>query len=902
MRLTLALLLAPALLAAQTPDTGRGIALPVTDSALRIPADRVSDLVPWVAGGGLDETGLPTWHGIPVERGEWTIDGVRWASGLRSTGFAGFGPRSIRLEPGLGALAHAQLSASAIGPLTLGFTTLGAGDRWTAHGSTETGAPFRPTGGTGDSRLQAAAGGPLGGGFRLQLGGALDARQAASGGIGYGDSPYYLASGIDTTMTYQGPSLDSISAPIQRYTPSDKVPYTPRSLADWTARIDGRVGAATTWAHWVGTRQAEGLFQYHDAYNPAQITGVDQQAFDLAAGVAAPLGSRRFTMAVALQHERSEQGPLTYASQLDTRSPGLGLMLGGLGLRWNMDNFPVDDQLVTNYRENLAGSRRSPYDLENTDQYRLQDLYRNSPYATFGWSEGGGPVGQLRFYDDRRFVASAGLAQDRLLGGSASIGVEVIRHDARLYAANLTSQANSNVWIEHPDEAAATLGWSYAGSGWALDAGLRVDRFTSDARRPYVRVTDPAEPNFGKYVWFPRGSSAAVTDSSVRWVPDGAHTAAAPHVVLRGTLGTGWDARLRYQRSATVPDFADLYDGVNTDIAITNLSSAYSQDVGHEIVDHLEAGLDRRRGPVHAGATYFEDHYKKVVATRLGAFYDPLKKQVNDLLYHPLIDGPTIKGLELSAGTDITTHLVLGGSYTYLTTDDITYIYGFLTQDASPLRHHTLAATARLTGPDHGIAAGLGALVTVRVLSGSAQVVDPSGIPFTGPSPIRSEGIPAWKSLDLRLVKGVTIGGHRATAYVDARNLLNTANLVHAFALGDPRHAPVSQELAWEADSASYATEATRNGLYNSGTGTVDLTFGGAGRGGCGAWLTASGASNPPDCAYLIAAEQRFGNGDGLFTAAEQHAASTSFYLTQFGSGAFNGPPRAIRVGLEVGF
>ena len=903
-RLTLTLLLLPAALAAQMNDTTRGTPVPVTDSALRIPVDRASDLVPWVAGGGLDETGAPTWHGVPVARGVWTIDGVRWASGLRSTGFSGLGPLPTRLEPGLGSLAGATLSASAIGPLTFDLTTRTAGDRWAAHGSTESGAPFRPDGGTGDSRLQATAGGPLGGSFRLHLDGTLGARQAASGGVGYAEAPYYLATGIDTTMWYQDAIGDSIEAPIQHYAPTDKVPFTPRSMADWTARLDGHLGSASTWAHWVGTRQSEGLFQYHDAYNPAQIAGRNQQAYDVAAGLGVPLvGGRRIMVAIALQDERSEQGPLTYASQLDTRNPGLGLMLSGLDLRWNLDNFPVDDQLVTNYRENLAGSRRSPYDLENTSQYRLSDLYRNSPYATYGWSEGGGPVGRLQFYDDRRVVASAGFVQERFLGGAASFGVEMIRHDARLYASNLTSQASSNVWIEHPNEEAGTLGWTYHGEGWALDAGVRIDRFISNGRRPYVRVTDPTSPLYNQFVWFPRGSSAAaVADSDVHWVPDDAHTAAAPHVGLAGTLAPGWEASLRYQRSATVPDFAYLYDGINTDIAITNtFTSSWGYDVGHEIVDHYEVGLARTRGPLRARATYFEDHDRKVVSTRFSAFYDPLKKQVNDLLYHPLVAGPTIKGVALSGDANVTAYLAVEGSYTYLSTPDVTYLYSFVLQDDSPLRHHSLAATVRLNGPDHGVAAGLGAVATFRLLSGLAQVVDPSGVPYTGPAPFRSVDIPAWKSLDLRLVKAMAVAGHHASVYVDARNLLNTANLVHAFALDDPRRSSGNQSYAWAFDSASYATEAARNGLYSYASGTIDLTFGGAGRGGCGAWLASNGQANPPDCAYMIQTEQRFGNGDGLFTVAEQRSASTAYYLTQFGPGAFNGPPRAVRVGVELG-
>ena len=909
MRLTIALLCLPAALTAQNPDTTKGLPLPVTDSALRIPADRASDLVPWTPGGGLDETGAPTWHGIPVGRGTWTIDGVRWASGLRSTGWLGVGPLPIRLEPGLNSLAGAALRPSATSPLTLDFTTLGAGERWTARGSTETGAPFRPAGGTGDSRLEAAAGGPVGRNFRLQLGGTLGARQAASGGVGYGDAPYYLATGIDTTMAvpvkdYSTGLYDTIYEPIQHYSATNKVPYTPRGTADWTMRIDGRVGDATTWAHWIGTRQAEGFFRYSDAFNPVQMSGLDQHGYDLAAGIEAPLGSRLLTATVAVQHERTEQGPLTYASQLDARNAGLGLMLNGLDLRWDMENFPVDAQLVTNYRNNLVGSRRSPYDLENTDQYRLADNYRNSPYAMYGWSEGGGPTGQLRFYDDRRLVASAGLTQGGILGGSATIGAEVVRHDARLYAFALTSEANSNVWIEHPDEAAVTLEWTYHALGWMLDLGTRIDRFNSHGRRSYDRVNDPSDPRFGKYLWFPRGFSVAATDpANVHWVADDAHTASAPHASLRGAVSGVWGVQLGYQRSATIPDFADLYSEINTDLAITNTGAVFGRDLGHEIVDHFEGGLAWHRGILQTGATYFQDRYRKVVANRLGSFYDPLKKQINDLVYNHLEAGPTIKGATLTASASVTRHISIAGAYTNLTTQMVDFYYDYLYTlvEESPLRHHSFAATARWTGSERGLTAGLGALVSVRLMSGLAEAIPSSGPPSTFPGIVRSHELPAWKSVDLRLVKTTAIAGHRAAAFVDARNLFNTANLLHAFATGDPRRSTTAQASAWSTDSITYAVEAKRNGVYIGG-GTIDLRFSGAGRGGCGTWVAASGAPNPPNCAYLIAAEQRFGNGDGLFTAGEQRATSTSYYLTQVGAGATNGPPRAIRAGLEFAF
>jgi hypothetical protein len=53
---------------------------------------------------------------------------------------------------------------------------------------------------------------------------------------------------------------------------------------------------------------------------------------------------------------------------------------------------------------------------------------------------------------------------------------------------------------------------------------------------------------------------------------------------------------------------------------------------------------------------------------------------------------------------------------------------------------------------------------------------------------------------------------------------------------------------------------------------------------------------------YLIRAEQRFGNGDGLYTPAEQTRAFTSYYHSWRTRNFFLDSPRRMRLGLEVNF
>jgi hypothetical protein len=87
--------------------------------------------------------------------------------------------------------------------------------------------------------------------------------------------------------------------------------------------------------------------------------------------------------------------------------------------------------------------------------------------------------------------------------------------------------------------------------------------------------------------------------------------------------------------------------------------------------------------------------------------------------------------------------------------------------------------------------------------------------------------------------------------------------------------------------------------------GSMNLQFGGAADpiGACGNWENQSGTSAPLNCGYLIRAEQRWGNGDGIFTQKEQERASDAlYYANGRGENFFYGQGTRIRVGVEFNF
>ena len=138
------------------------------------------------------------------------------------------------------------------------------------------------------------------------------------------------------------------------------------------------------------------------------------------------------------------------------------------------------------------------------------------------------------------------------------------------------------------------------------------------------------------------------------------------------------------------------------------------------------------------------------------------------------------------------------------------------------------------------------------------------------------------KQFNLRLTKGFGLGRAGVTAYLDIRNLFNFTNVLRVFPATGTTVNPADHQVHWAADSNSFAEDARASQEYGA-DGAIDLRFDGLAASGCGTWVTASGRAAPPDCVYLIRAEERYGNGDHVFTLAEQRHASDAYYAVTGG-------------------
>jgi len=132
---------------------------------------------------------------------------------------------------------------------------------------------------------------------------------------------------------------------------------------------------------------------------------------------------------------------------------------------------------------------------------------------------------------------------------------------------------------------------------------------------------------------------------------------------------------------------------------------------------------------------------------------------------------------------------------------------------------------------------------------------------------VNSATTPWVKYLDLRINKGLKLGRVDVTAFADIRNLLNFKNITGLFAETNDVTNAIFQHNTIAAEFVNLNNEAKAAGALNP-DGSVTL-------GDCSTW---GGSAGPVDCVELKRAEARFGNGNGIYTLAEQGTALNSYY------------------------
>ncbi len=883
-----------------------------------LPVDRVTDLLVLSPGvTATDDGQLNVRNGGRGGNGLY-VDGVPVIPGLRNGFSPTFGGSYVKTGgPGvsIGTNGFRQLSlTSGLTPLDRGHAIGGIVDVETAPCAGDTPVPavfraglasdamFGASHGLGYNRLSVDG---LARAGRIEFGGGvvIEGQKSDRLGLGQNDSPVYLRDGVDTTVTFDGGGGNMVAVDVDRFRPSDGIRIPSSAHSSYTLS-----GQAT---YYLGERhrvrlsglasQLQGrVFDYDNLYNPRQAFGSRYWSQVLTAswfGQLMERGTMRLSAEAhaSLQWDHVTEAPLSGSGEADTRDPGLGLMLSPFDFRFSQSNFPVNDELIENFRSNTG--RLSPYDLTNTTQYLLVDRYRNNAYGITGFSEGGGPVGTTSFSDERRLVGSGAVTAE--VGGQHRfrVGVEAIRYNVKLYTSRLVSQAFAEAFIEEPSSQAVFGEYRLTLPEVSLSGGLRYDRFNSGASRPE----------------FPRISSFPS-----ELIDDEAHGRVSPRmsVTYHGT------PHLRifggYTALTQAPDLRFLYAGINTDLATTNSAQPYGTDLDFEHTGLFEAGAEYLLDSATTiSGTLWSRADKDRVVGQLSGEVDPFRGSNVDI--RRIRNGPDAN----SVGFDARLTRALGKhgqawlSYGFVSPDDDLEV---VAQQRDVRKHTVAAALVYETGADArglgGLLRNTGVYATFRYATGTAYTACPENV-FEDVSVLSSAGIcsrniegeffgahlPPLKMLDLRVSRGVNVGGTQLTAFVDARNLLDLKTITRVFAqTGETRNDREREQLRLM-ELGNFANEGDINGARLADN-ALDLSFGGAAdpRAACGNWQDAFGSSMTPNCIYLINAEQQFGDGDHIFTVAEQTRAIDAYYYVARGEQHFTAPGRRVRLGIEVRF
>jgi hypothetical protein len=324
---------------------------------------------------------------------------------------------------------------------------------------------------------------------------------------------------------------------------------------------------------------------------------------------------------------------------------------------------------------------------------------------------------------------------------------------------------------------------------------------------------------------------------------------------------------------------------------------------------------------------------------RLLTRYDPVLNRDVNLRTLTNLDFGTVRGLDVrldrrfgrffngtvgytyqhsqSTGSDPYTYIWYGSVIPNPTTGGVQAPpQGIFPTDYS--RPHVLTGAFSLTIPsDWRRGSILGAILgnvrlfsTLRFTSGSAysrcgsspddmNVLSSESCWRQYPDGLNSQRLPTYREVNARLTKSFELRGVDVTGYLDVRNLLNFENVLQVFATNGSIRNDAEREANLGADLGDLALEGAMNGVLGP-DGSLLLDFP---HERCGSWVaTIDSRSATANCVYLIRAEQRYGDGDGIYTVDEQAAAINALYDVARGEHQYLGPPRRARLGIELSF
>jgi outer membrane receptor for ferrienterochelin and colicin len=662
-------------------------------------------------------------------------------------------------------------------------------------------------------------------------------------------------------------------------------------------------------------------------------------------------------MALSFQQDKTINSPLTTESDLSTRSPFGGFIIKPMHFLFDFDNFPITDALINNVRENQG--RITPVDVNNASSFNLVDELRNNAYGLYGqyqnfantldggtwtFAESGGPANggsfptRLSLYKENRYIGKAKLDWQADRYNRLNLGGEFTRYSIDNYTFRLQDKFFSDAYREKP------IRWNaYAEDRLDLGdvvvvGGLRYDYYDTRASRPFATDT------LGNTYAFPRVSSMPGFDQAnptSLFVKDKSHNYLSPHIQVSFPVTDRTNFRLSYSHQVQTPDFALLLGGINTDLGNTNTNQVFGSDLDFGKTITFEFGIRHAFSDdmVLDVAAYNKDIVSDPAA-RLVTLYDPALGRDNDFRILTNLDFGNVRGLDVRLDRRFGNFFNGTVSYSYQQakntgSDPFTYVnygsrivnqvggnngaqpppQGYLPTDNS--RPHTLASAFSVTFPGdwrRGSALGevlrnVSVFTTFRYTSGTAytkcgasteeqSILSIENCVRLFPEGINTQRLPALKELNAKLTKSFGLGGLDVTGYLDVRNVLNFKNVLQVFAVNGDVKNDDERAANLKADLDDLASERDINGVVGP-DGAMDLSFP---HEACNDWVSSKQGPAAANCVYLIRAEERYGNGDHIYTVEEQTRAINALYDVARGVQEQYGAPRRARLGFEINF
>jgi hypothetical protein len=849
--------------------------------------------------------------GIPGRAGVY-IDGapVRFQTfGVQGIGLAANAIADASVTTGVAPAGVADAGGGVVA-----YVTRTGGDRLAGQIRWDSDEPFGNGVSVGYNRLEGSVGGPLPIARNLSffLSTTLQGQRSNYRGLGAASVPTYVPAGVDTVVDVGGafvalPQIVQWSGECSAGSNAGFECQGLRRPMDWSTarRVQGKVhytygagGASTFSITGLASDLQQRVFPGQAIMDPGLYGGARTWSTIAIVNWRQQLGALRggplaLDVNLSVGSDHAVSGPLTTASDVATRDPALGIAFETLHFT-GLDVFPlpVTDQLVRNVRTNSG--QRVPYpnrlDLANGQPYRF-----NAYGMAFGWPSAG-VDGLLTNVSERRLHGRSVLDWRPDGTHRVTFGVDAERTELSVYQSALLRQAFFDAFVEQPTRLGVFASDRLALGSALLDIGLRYDRITPGGEFPNVPGRIYSNPAWG--VGADTNDAQYRSNVAALFTRASSKGALSPRIRFAYPVSPGTRVHLGYGRFVEPPNWATYFQLSNSDLDFTGLNGPFGRDVKFATVSQLDFGVRSAVGGdvVLDVAAYYKD--LPLYSRRIKPFGDPLN--VGDTINVTVV---TLQSASHGFGLDARLDWRAG---TWLTA---TTAYSFLRMHTDPTvpdgTTHALAAAIAVRVPaDWGGGSFVGTLVRDVGVDGTLRAT--SGLPYTrlinigsgtlapgplgpgGPAePINTSRLPWTKRFDLRITKTVQAGGRAWTVYADLRNVLNFRNTLALFGETGGVVNDQHRAVALSAEYLNLKSEAQGNGALEPDGATVNLT-------GCSTW------ANSANCVALMRVERRFGDGNGLYTLAEQDRALNAYYDAFFGPSQFYGSGRTLRFGVEL--